>query len=634
MKKLLILLCSGFLALSSLADTTASKEIPSWKLLVSHNEAPDWFRDAKFGIYAHWGVYSIPEYSTEWYPRNIHIKNHKTGCQEFHQKTYGKDFKYHDFIPKFTAEKFYADEWAELYERAGAKFGGTVAEHHDGFSMWDSDYTPFNSVDMGPKRDIIRELSTAIRKRGLKFMASYHHSHNPGYFPKHPDTMIPEYAKLYGKMPSEDFYDMWYGKLKECIDLYKPDLMWFDFGLAKIPHEDIRKYFDYYFSNKEDAVITLKNMRWKGIEMDQLRKIAIEDFEKGRLNRLTEYTWLTDDTITNGSWAFTKQMKLKPKDYVLHVLIDIVSKNGQLLLNVAPKADGSIPQDQKEILYVVGDWLKKYGEAIYGTRPFVDFGEGPTRLKKAGHFLKVMKFTNRDFRYTTKGNTLYAIALGKPQKGQKDVLKMFAKDGLAAGLHVKNISMLGSNEKIKWWPNEQGLHINAPADCPNELAVVYKIECSDLQKTVKAALPKRQMRELNRTMVSNGVLGADKAQLKGKRLRTFERNGKKIIGYWKNAGDYIEWSVNIDRPGVYSVSGNFSSAQGDVQLELKAGRETALFDVPSTGNFKKFVSIKSSRNMTFKHGDVLTFSLKAKDKNKWREVNLESIQIEWIDEVD
>jgi len=448
-----------------------------WGSLKKHNEAPDWFRDAKFGIYFHWGVYSVPAFGTEWYPRNMHVKKRRE--YKHHLEQYGdpSKFGYHDFIPMFRAEKFDADEWADLFVRAGARFAGPVAEHHDGFSMWASKLTPFNAKDMGPKRDILGELAKAIRSRGMKLITTFHHAHNQGYYPlvEGWPTTDPPYRKLYGNMPREQFLETWKGKLLEVIDHYQPDIMWFDSWLDEIPDSHKTAYLAYYFNRahewKRDVVVVYK-------QQDLPREVGVEDYEKGRTDRLTDYTWLTDDTISRGSWCHTKDLKIKSTREVLHVLIDIVSKNGQLLLNISPKADGTIPENQKQVLVGIGDWLKEYGEAIYGTRPLVVFGEGPTRLKKGGHFVKMKEgYKPADIRYTTKGNTIYAIQLGWPGPRHETVLRSFSKQAPAGDVKVNKVSLLGSAEKIIWAMRDDGLAVTTPSTTPpHETAVVYKIE--------------------------------------------------------------------------------------------------------------------------------------------------------------
>ncbi|MHC4657768.1 MAG: alpha-L-fucosidase [Planctomycetota bacterium] len=454
-----------------------------WESLKKHNEAPDWFRDAKFGIYFHWGVYTVPAFGNEWYPRNMHIK--KRPEYKHHIDTYGDPSKvgYHDFVPMFNAEMFNADKWAELFQQAGARFAGPVAEHHDGFAMWDSRLTPWNAKDTGPKRDVTGELAAAIRKRGMRFITTFHHARNRKWYPRvqgWPTTSDdPKLQMLYGNMPAEQFNQMWLAKLKEVIDKYRPALIWFDGRLEDVPESYHKDFLAYYFNGakkwRKEVVVTYKGR-------DLPREVGVEDFEKGRQNRITEYTWLTDDTISHGSWCYTHELKIKSTRYVLHVLIDIVSKNGQLLLNISPKADGTIPRNQRKVLLGIGEWLQKYGEAIYGTRPFVVFGEGPTRLKTGGEFARTkLLYKPQDFRFTTKVNFVYAIQLGWPGGRHETLLKSFSGKHRQDSLKIKSVTMLGSDEKIAWSLREDGLAVTSPLSPPDNMAVVYKIETNGIK---------------------------------------------------------------------------------------------------------------------------------------------------------
>jgi alpha-L-fucosidase len=460
---------------------------PTWESLARHNEAPDWFRDDKFGIYFHWGVYSVPAFGSEWYPRNMYIKTRPE--YKHHVETYGdpSKFGYPDFVPMFKAEKFNADEWAELFRKAGARFAGPVAEHHDGFSMWDSDLTPWNAADMGPKRDIVGELEQAVHKRGMKFVTTFHHARNNLYqkdgqwtghyeFVKKDFPALledPQRAILYGYVPREQFLAMWRDKLIEVVDKYHPDMMWFDAWLDEIPQEYQTAYLAHYFNKAaergRDVVVVTKQ--------DMPGEVAVGDYEKGRADRLTDFVWLTDDTISRGSWCYTQDLRIKGTPEVLHVLIDIVSKNGQLLLNISPKADGTIPQDQQDVLLGVGAWLGRFGEAIYGTRPWLTYGEGPTQMEKGGHFIRMKgEYGPQDIRYTRKGSTIYAIPLGWPGEGKEVVLKSFAADRLTGNLKVIGVSMLGTDAKIRYERRADGLVLITPDEKPDDLAVVFKLE--------------------------------------------------------------------------------------------------------------------------------------------------------------
>lgn len=490
-------------------DRVAEKYSADWESLSQHNEEPEWFKDAKLGIYFHWGVYSVPAYGGEWYPRWMHFEGNNT--YEHHLEKYGhpSEFGYHDFVPMFKAEKFNADEWADLFLKAGARFAGPVAEHHDGFSMWDSDATPWNSMDKGPKRDITGELKESITDRGMKFITTFHHakhlqrykgkeaeemannednvgrryrhSHYP-LFPGMPPAMDnPELNYLYGNIPEEEWLEeVWLGKLTEVVDKYQPDIMWFDSWLDQIP-DTLRRRFCAYYLNAADKL---------GKEVVIVRKqddlplnCSVDDLEKSRKNKMGEKAWMTDETISKGSWCYTDNLEIKASIDVLHVLIDIVSKNGVLLLNISPMADGTIPPEQQKVLLDMGEWLDKYGEAIYNTRPWYTFGEGPT-IEPEGHFsnhsafLKV-KYSAADIRYTTLGSTVYAIFLGQPETGKKLLLESFATDNPDRIISVKDVSLAGTEENLTWELTDAGLSVQMPEAGLDEMAVVLKIETKE-----------------------------------------------------------------------------------------------------------------------------------------------------------
>ena len=394
-----------------------------WEALTQH-EVPEWFIDAKFGIYAHLGVYCVPAYETEWYPRLMYTEGHK--IQQHHEKTYGpvETFGYHDFIPMFKLENFDAEEWAELYKRAGAKFAGPVAEHHDGFSMWHSQVNRWNAVDMGPKRDVVGELVAAIRKRDMKVITSFHHGFNlGGYFPTVEGTATadPEYADLYGKFENpEEGYDRWLAKLVEVIDQYQPDQIWFDWGLNAIPMDYRRKLASYYYSKEVEwskpLIITRK--------LDQLPLgVGVLDLEGGSERDVTPYLWQTDQSVGGHNWSWREGLKTRSARWVLHELIRVTSKNGIMLLNVCPAADGSLPGGQKEMLYEVGDWLKINGEAIYATRPWRVSGEGPDFYGQYGYYMFHSDAPQRNevnLQYTKpkdRDDIVYAICLDWPGTG-------------------------------------------------------------------------------------------------------------------------------------------------------------------------------------------------------------------------
>lgn len=478
----------------------------SWESLAKHNEEPDWFQNAKLGIYFHWGIYSVPAFGNEWYPRWMHFEDRKEFKHHVEKYGHPSEFGYDKFADLFKAEHFNAEEWADLFVKAGARFAGPVAEHHDGYSMWDSDITPWNTMETGPGRDITGELEKAIKAKGMKFITTFHHAkhlqrykgkeaeeiannkENPGRAFRHSHYPLIEGmpttkddAKLnylYGNIPEDKWLEeVWFGKLKEVIDKYQPDIIWFDSWLDQVPENYRQKFCAYYLNEAEkwdkEVVIVRK-------QDDLPLDCSVDDLEKSRKNKLEEKSWMTDETVSTGSWCYTQNLKIKPAADVLHVLIDIVSKNGVLLLNISPKADGTIPADQKDVLLKMGEWLTKYGESIYGSRPWYTFGEGPTKepeghFKNHAAFLKI-KYSEKDVRYTTNNGNIYATILGWPGDNKEITLEAFAKDQWKNAREIKNVSLLGSEKEIKFDFNDNGLKLTTPSEAIDSMAIVFKIE--------------------------------------------------------------------------------------------------------------------------------------------------------------
>ncbi|GGS91401.1 alpha-L-fucosidase [Streptomyces cinerochromogenes] len=398
----------------------------SWSSVDQHPPAPAWFQDAKFGIYYHWGVFSVPAYGNEWYPRNMYVGG--SNENKHHIATYGDPsaWPYHNFIdgardkagnfvqfaPKLASQggKWDPDAWARLFKSAGAKFAGPVAEHHDGFSMWDSHANPWNSVQRGPKLDLVGLHAKAIRGQGLKFMAALHHAyHFTGYYDHVPYQSDPTLRILYGRQGAAAENQLWYQKLIEVVDGYQPDLVWQDFNLGQVQESYRLQFLAHYYNqavawNKDVAATYKDGFNDKG---------EVFDFERGGPAGLLTPYWLTDDSISSSSWCYTVGIGYYSTQALLHALIDRVSKGGSMLLNIAPMADGTIPSGQQSILLAMGDWLGRFGEAIYGTRSWTSYGEGPTQMG-GGSFSGPVAGTAKDIRFTRSqdNKVLYATALG------------------------------------------------------------------------------------------------------------------------------------------------------------------------------------------------------------------------------
>ncbi len=470
---------------------TQSTYEPNWNSLTTYPVAP-WFRDAKYGIYTHWGPYSVPAYGPNgtWYPHRMY--DPKSPIYKHHVAKWGHPgkFGYKDFVPMFTAEKFDAEQWADLFRRAGAKFAGPVAEHHDGFSMWDSKLTKWNSVEMGPKRNVVGELAKAYRAAGMKYITTFHHSHNWWFFPtwnEEMDCSNPEWGGLYSRphpkaeRPDAEYLDRWLGKLVEVIDGYEPDLIWFDFGLGNIM-ESYRKRFLAYYYNKSlewgrDVVVTFKQFQG---EYHLPPGSGVDDLEVGKKNELTPYKWLTDTTVDagpRGTWSHVTYIGFKPVDRLVHNLIDRVSKNGYLLLNVGPRADGTIPEGAQESLLGIGKWLEVNGEGIFGTVPWYVSGEGPTGGEGGTHFNEdnEPRFTAHDIRFTVKDDCVYAFVLGRP--GDEVRIK---KLGKFYEQEIESVTMLGVDGELPWRMDYEGLWITTPQKMPCDHAVCFRVK---LKKT-------------------------------------------------------------------------------------------------------------------------------------------------------
>ena len=466
---------------------------PDWESLQKY-QAPDWYKDAKFGIFIHWGVYSVPAFGNEWYPRNMYRKD--SDEYKHHIATYGPQdkFGYKDFIPMFKAEHFDPAAWARLFKESGAKYVVPVAEHHDGFAMYDSGLSDWTAAKMGPKRDIIGDLAKAVRAEGLHFGASTHrveHNFFLGVGRTIPsDINDPKYAAFYGPAHtwlearrgtplgndftyvSSAWADDWLARSSEIVEKYHPDIMYFDWWIGQPSiRPNLTRFAAFYYNASlkyGDHVGVINYKDWAVEEHS-----AVLDLERGQLGEIRPLYWQTDTSISNKSWGYIKNDTFKSPQFVVQQLIDIVSKNGNLLLNIGPKPDGTIPDEVQQVLRDVGSWLAVNGDAIYGTRPWRVYGEGPTQVAAGSfHDTDTANYTAEDFRFTTKGNALYAIEMGWSAGGEAVIHSL----GTTAGSQkVESVALLGSDAKIQARQEDDGLHLQLPAQAPGKYAYVFRV---------------------------------------------------------------------------------------------------------------------------------------------------------------
>jgi alpha-L-fucosidase len=483
----------------------------TWESLGAYR-TPDWFRDAKFGIFIHWGVYSVPAFGSEWYSRNMYDPGSKDYAH--HITTYGPQtqFGYKDFIPLFKGERFDPTLWVDLFARAGARYIVPVAEHCDGFAMYASDMTPWNASVMGPHRDVVGDLATAARLRGLHFGVSSHVAEHWWWYgvgrsyPSDVRDQTAVTAMLYGpasprSIPNSDgktddskapdpnhlerwlapdlaWVENWLARSTELVDKYHPDFFYFDWWSGQPAYrQSLREFAAYYYDRSSEQgispVLTYK-------EESMPANTATLDIERGKLGTLRQLPWQTDTSISIHSWGYVDHDEYRTAKSLIHQLLDTVSKNGNLLLNVGPKADGTIPDQARSILLEMGEWLRINGEAVFGSRPFLVFGEGPTKdppnPTQMNSDLQV--YTPFDVRYTTShdGAIVYAAILGVPPD-RSIVLHTLYRGNPYLAAPVCSVRLLGSAAAIEFLQQPDGIRLIVPQTVKiSDIGPVFRLE--------------------------------------------------------------------------------------------------------------------------------------------------------------
>ena len=457
----------------------------TWESIRDQHGTPAWFNPAKFGIFIHWGLYSIPAHGNEWYIRHMY-----TSEVAWHTEHYGPPdkFGYKDFIPLFTVKKYDPAAWAQLFKAAGAKYVVPVAEHHDGFAMWNSDITPWSAGKMGPKRDLTGELAAAVRKEGLIFGLSTHRmEHHDFAYPKAGlanDQTDPRYAGFYGPPIAGDmndggasaaFQEDWLARVQELVDKYEPQMIYFDNGVNPRSYDPVKlRAAAYYFNAaaKWGKEVTLATKDWAYLAG------SVQDLEKAqRAPRwMYPYAWQCDDAL-GSTWGYTDGMTYRTAGSLVTELIEMASMGGNLLLNISPMGDGSIPEAQQKILLAVGEWLKANGEGIYGSRAWLVMGEGPgipkecppdwkggstadtTTAIKGGR--PKVSLTEANFRFTAGADALYAFGYKYPA-GEATIRSL----GTGAA-KVEKVTLLGpAAVPVTFRQTAEGLVVTLPAGPP------------------------------------------------------------------------------------------------------------------------------------------------------------------------
>jgi alpha-L-fucosidase len=476
----------------------------SWDSIQQSYKDPDWFRNGKFGIMMHWGIYSVPAHGSEWYVRYMYGGN--AGIMQWHTEHYGPPtkFGYKDFLPMFTAAKWDPDAWAALFKKAGARYVLAPGEHHDGFSNWDSAINPYNAKNYGPKRDLDGDLIKAVEKVGLKTGISDHSAFHFAFIPALPgsDEYDPKWAPFYSVADRSNtarvkFMHDWVAKRIETIEKYNPDMLWFDMNTDHNWDPLKIRVAAYYFNNAvklgKQVAISAKQAAWVSGQ--------IMDYEReGRAPlELTDWIWQPDDPITD-KFGYVVEQKPYPPDQFVWKIVENTSKNGNLLLNVSPRADGTIPQEQQDVLLAIGKWLDVNGEAVYDSRPWIKYGEGPVADAAAAAMVTIRAagfagrlnnknlggpgigggglprgtgYTPNDIHFTTNGDTLYAFVMNWPANAPVTITSLAAGQSIQG--KVGKVELLGHPGALQFTQDTGGLKVTFPADRPCDFAYALKI---------------------------------------------------------------------------------------------------------------------------------------------------------------
>jgi alpha-L-fucosidase len=596
-------------------------------------KCPDWFRDAKFGIWAHWGPQAVPM-DGDWYARGIYEQGSKH--YKYHLEHYGhpSEFGYKDIIPLWKAEKWDPERLMQLYKKAGARYFVSMGTHHDDFFLWNSKLHKWNAVNMGPKRDVVGDWQKAATNNGLKFGVSEHlgasftwfqASHgadktgpkkgvaydgaNPLYQDLYHFPALPGDGKWYSTNPR--WQRQWYAEIKELVDNYHPDLLYSDggvpfgneVGLSMIAH--LYNASAAQHGGQAEVIYNCKQRsegRW------------VEDLERGIMPKIDPYPWQTDTSI--GDWFYDRNWKFRPVSWVIDMLVDNVSKNGNLLLNIVQRPDGSLDAEVEQMLAQLADWTAIHGEAIYGSRPWLVYGESAVRVK-GGAFDEDFKYNSKEIRFTTQGPTLYAIALGWPED-RTITLHSLAKP---AGENINNItavSLLGYDGALTWKQTADGLIVTLPEKKVSEYTTGLKITGTDLKPvafaTTMTIIPDRR---------GNLSLDPDSADLHGS-LKVEQRGGRSNIGFWDNSGDCATWKVDFTKTGAYKVTAHCALPQGETQIAVEVAGTTLTAKAASTGDWDRYANVELGTVEIAKAG-VQEVKVRPGDANDWKAVNLRDV---------
>lgn len=600
---------------------------------------PKWFTEGKLGIWSHWGPQAVPM-EGDWYARMMY----EEGGSKYkdHLARFGHPSRrgYKDLIPLWKAEKWDPDALMALYKRAGAKYFVSMAAHHDNFDLWNSTHHRWNSVKMGPKRDVVGDWQKAAKRQGLKFGVSEHLGASWTWFQRSRgadktgpyagipyDGANPELDDLYHPQAlagdtgwyttDPRWHREWYRRVKDVLDLYKPDLLYTD---GPLPFGDVgASIVAHLYNINPQSVYACKQPgqgRWA------------QDVERGVLSDIAPYPWQIDTSI--GDWYYNRNWKYRGADWVIRMLVDVVSKNGNLLINVVQRPDGSLDPEAEKVLADMADWMRTNGESIYGTNPWLVYGEGPTRAG-GGAFREDFAYTERDVRFTQKGDrTLYATIMATARAGAMTIASLGKQPG-DKGV-VTGVSLVGYRGRLEWKQDASGLHVVLPNHPYSPIATVLKVTGRDLRDfhsvrsadTAKVPTP---------TILPNAAgvleLKAESAEISEGGPATETKNGVVNLGFWDNPLGFVAWNVEITTPGTYEMVATVATEGAATALDVEIGATKLTLAVPTTGSWEKFVDLPVGRFTVSQAGKMRVFARPSKPAS-WQPLNLRSLTLKKV----
>ena len=603
-------------------------------------QTPDWYRDAKFGIWAHWGPSSVLG-TGNWIAREIYQEG--SGPYKRFQEKLGhqSEYGFKDLIPLWKAEKWDPDRLMALYKKAGAKYFFTMGAFHDNFYMWETKLPHrWNAVEMGPKRDIVGEWQKAAKKAGLKFGISDHLGPSYTWFqPSHGadkngpkagvpyDGADPRWQDLYHPADPEDhgmgwagitwysdkepWQQEWYNAMKEVMDKYQPDLFYTDGPIpwGTVGMSAMANFYNVTTdtSGKTHGVYALKG---------ECKGSHVQDMERGILAEITPFPWQIDTCASGGGdWFYNSSREhYRSATWVTHMLVDVVSKNGNLLLNIVQRPDGTILPDEEEMLNQMADWIAVHGEAIYGTRPWQRYGEGPVRAR-SGSFNEDYNYTSKDVRFTTKGKVLYAIALGWPEDGKLLVRSLAEPAGKITG-----VCLLGHDGRVDWKQTPEGLLVTLPANKISPFTAALRVEGEGLLQP--AAIPPEVVRS---GADGRYLLKPLAAELTGKEIWVYDEGDRAFLGSWDNPAESAAWTVRFDKPGKYQVSALCASMEA-TQFTLQAGEQTVTATTKPSGDWNKYEECPLGE-FEIKEAGLQKIRLRPASPQTWKSVRVRAVMV-------